>query len=53
MCSDLVNLRGRERVPLPWDHNMVTAYPSFVEIANPFLEHSGCRISPSGSVSRR
>jgi hypothetical protein len=40
-----------ERASLPWDHNMVTAHPSFVEDVSPFLDRSGCRMSTSGSVS--
>ena len=39
-----------KRVPLPWDHIVVIAYPSFVEEVSLFLDHSGCRMSMSGSV---
>ena len=39
-----------KRVPLPWDHIMVIAYLSFVEDASLFLDHSGCRMSMSGSM---
>ena len=41
-----------KRVPLPWDHIVVIAYPSFVVDASLFLDRSGCRISSSGSVSQ-
>ena len=36
-----------KRAPLHWDHNVVTAHPSFVEDASPFLDRSGCHISSS------
>ena len=39
-----------KRVPLPWDHIVVIAYPSFMEDASLFLDCSGCRMSTSGSV---
>ena len=39
-----------KRVPLPWDHIVVIAYPSFVEDVSLFLDHSGCHMSMSGSV---
>ena len=39
-----------KRVPLPWDHIVVIAYPSFVEDVSLFLDRSGCRMSTSGSV---
>ena len=39
-----------KRVPLPWDHIVVIAYPSFVEDASLFLDRSGCHMSTSGSV---
>ena len=41
-----------KRVPLPWDHIVVIAYPSFVEDASLFLDRSGCRMSTSGSVPK-
>ena len=41
-----------KRVPLPWDHIVVIAYPSFVEDASLFLDHSGYHMSTSGSVPK-
>ena len=37
-----------KRMPLPWDHIVVIAYPLFVEDASLFLDHSGCCMSMSG-----
>ena len=39
-----------KRVLLPWDHIVVIEYPSFVEDVSLFLDHSGCRMSTSGSM---
>ena len=39
-----------KRVPLPWDHIMVIAYPSFVEDVSLFLDCSGCCMSTLGSM---
>ena len=41
---------ARKRTPLPCDHNVETAHPSFVENTSLFLDHSGCRMSTLGSM---